>query len=51
MSMRIFTQALGMAVDEVERFLADIARELQDRNIHFYYILYAGMSVYGRKPE
>ncbi|KAK3376146.1 hypothetical protein B0T24DRAFT_677039 [Lasiosphaeria ovina] len=42
MSMRIFIQALGMAVDEVERFLADVARELQDRNIYFYYIFNAG---------
>jgi hypothetical protein len=38
-SIGLFTKVHGMTVEEVELLLKDVRRDLQDRNIHFYYIV------------
>lgn len=48
MVMATFTRALGMTRDEVELFLVDVRKDLDNRNIHAYLPLFV---VYGRKPE
>ncbi|KAK3367711.1 S-adenosyl-L-methionine-dependent methyltransferase [Podospora didyma] len=47
MSMNLFNKVLGMSREEVELFLMDVRKDMRNRHIHFYYVLY---SVYGRKP-
>jgi hypothetical protein len=39
LSMRMFMGVLGWGAEEVEAFLGDVKRDLQDRNIHFYYVV------------
>ncbi|RKK51004.1 hypothetical protein BFJ69_g17979, partial [Fusarium oxysporum] len=42
------TRGLGWTIEEVNVLLADVRKELNDRNIHAYWPI---CSVYGRKPE
>ncbi|KAK0724185.1 S-adenosyl-L-methionine-dependent methyltransferase [Lasiosphaeris hirsuta] len=38
-SIGLFTKVFGMSVEEVEALIEDTRRDLQDRNIHFYYVV------------
>lgn len=46
-SIALFTRVLGMSVKEVEDFLVDVRRDVEDRSIHSYWPIYV---VYGKKP-
>ncbi|KAK7967907.1 uncharacterized protein PG986_002184 [Apiospora aurea] len=46
-SISLFTKFLGMSTEEVEVFLADVRRDINDTRIHFHYPVRV---VYGRKP-
>ncbi|KAI9741292.1 MAG: hypothetical protein M1834_003009 [Cirrosporium novae-zelandiae] len=43
----LFTRGLGWNREEVEVFLVDVRKQLQDRKIHAYFPIYV---VYGQKP-
>lgn len=40
MTMAMFTKILGWSVEEVEVFLVNVRKDLQNKDIHFYYILW-----------
>ncbi|CZR53555.1 related to methyltransferase [Phialocephala subalpina] len=44
----LFTRVLGMKKEDVETFLVDVSRDINDKNIHAYQPFYI---VFGRKPE
>ncbi|KAH6890278.1 S-adenosyl-L-methionine-dependent methyltransferase [Thelonectria olida] len=47
-TLAAFTRALGWTTEEVNVFLVDVRKDLNNRNIHAYS---EGCSIYGRKPE
>ena len=46
-SIALFTRSLGMTVKEVEDFLVEVRKDVEDRSIHSYWPIHV---VYGRKP-
>lgn len=47
-AMAPFTRALGWSMEEVEVFLTEVRKDIQNPNIHAYWAIHF---VYGRKPE
>lgn len=47
-TMTPFTRALGWTNAEVEVFLVNVRKDIQNKKIHAYWPMYF---VYGRKPE
>jgi hypothetical protein len=39
MTVAMFTKILGWSVEQVEVFLVDVRKDLQNKDIHFYYVL------------
>ncbi|KAK4233412.1 hypothetical protein C8A03DRAFT_38877 [Achaetomium macrosporum] len=48
LSVALFTRALGWSTTELEVFLADVRKDLRNRQIHAYWAIYV---VYGQRPE
>ncbi|KAK6205787.1 hypothetical protein LQW54_008271 [Pestalotiopsis sp. IQ-011] len=47
LTMTVLTKGLGWASEEVEVFLADVRKDMTDKNIHAYITIYV---VYGQRP-
>lgn len=48
LTMRLFSKALGMPVDEIQVLLMNVRKEAKNSKIHSYYPFYI---IFGRKPE
>ncbi|KAH6876405.1 S-adenosyl-L-methionine-dependent methyltransferase [Thelonectria olida] len=48
LSMALFTRALGWSQEEVEVFLVNVRRDMNNKSIHAYWPIHV---VYGQKPE
>lgn len=48
LTLRLFSKALGMSLDDIQMHLMQVRKEAQNRKIHSYYPFYV---IYGRKPE
>ncbi|KAK5948137.1 hypothetical protein OHC33_010790 [Knufia fluminis] len=48
LTMRLFSKALGMPVEEIQMLLMNVRKEAKNSRIHSYYPFYI---VFGRKPE
>ena len=48
LTMRLFSKALGMSLEEIQGLLVNVREEAQNSRIHSYYPFYI---VFGRKPE
>lgn len=47
LTIRLFSKALGMSIEEVQLLLVDIRKEAKNSRIHSYYYFWV---VYGRRP-
>ena len=48
LTMRIFSKALGMPVEEIQLLLMEVRKEAKNSRVHSYYPFYV---VFGRKPQ